>query len=156
MIRIVTRIWIILTMCFWAVLVAFAVGMASETSQATGQSPPIKQRRDHPQTTVDEVSKSVMCPTCDSTLDQSDSPAAEGMRAWISEAVAAGWTKQEIRAGLVDEYDGDESILAVPRRKGVGLGVWIGPALIITLTIAVGLVLPRRWRRHRANEPQNQ
>src|SRR5690606_13548532 len=110
----------------------------------------LEQRRATPQTTVDEVSRTVMCPTCDSTLEQSDSPAADSMRTWIDEAVAAGWTEQEIREGLVREYGGDESILAVPRSTGIGVGAWLAPLVILVAILLAAVLVPRRWRQTRS------
>lgn len=155
------RAWAIASFVAWVVLLAAAIGSTTNVHAATagaGLSPQapapedtvdaaLEQRRSTPQTSVGEVSKTVMCPSCDTTLDQSDSPAAQSMRSWIERAVAAGWTQQEIRDGLVAEYDGDESILAVPRAKGLGLGVWIVPALVITGALLLGVLSLRRWRR---------
>lgn len=111
------------------------------------QAPPrVEQRRAERQTTVDEVSRTVMCPSCDTTLDQSSSPAAERMRTWVIAAVDAGWTEGEIRAGLVREYGGDESVLAAPRAHGSGLLVWVVPGLIAVLALTVGVQTLRQWR----------
>jgi cytochrome c-type biogenesis protein CcmH/NrfF len=151
------RIWAIASLVAWITLLAAALGStanvhAAVAGEGTESAPAstkqqLEQRRATPQTSIDEVSATVMCPTCDSTLDQSDSPAAESMRVWIENAVEAGWTKQEIRDGLVAEYDGDESILAVPRAKGLGLGVWIVPAIVVGGALLVGALSLRRWRR---------
>jgi cytochrome c-type biogenesis protein CcmH/NrfF len=155
----VLRVWAIAAFVAWVMLVAAAFGSttniahgasASSSSAASSENatdnPTIEQRRDTPQTSVDEVSSTVMCPSCDTTLDQSNSPAAESMRVWVAEAVDAGWTEQEIRDGLVEEYDGDESILATPRAKGVGLLAFIVPALVVLTAAIGGFVLMRRWR----------
>lgn len=162
----IARVWAIAAFVCWVTLAAVVVGHGSSgtanavslgggevTPMVTGEGggskdgAGLEQRRSEPQTTVEQVSSSVMCPSCDTTLDQSNSPAAERMRAWVEEAVAAGWTEEEIRDGLVAEYDGDESILATPRAKGLGLLVWVVPA-IVALTAAIGgFVILRRWRR---------
>ena len=149
----VARTWALASVVGWVVLVAFVLGTVSDAGAAAAESasdlpaPRLEQRRDTPQTTVDEVSATVMCPSCDTTLDQSESPAATRMRAWVTAAVEAGWTTQEIRDGLVAEYGGDESILATPRARGVGLLVWLVPALIVLLALVVGAMSMRRWRR---------
>lgn len=150
----IARIWAIAAFVAWLLLIAAALGSTTNIAGAAtadeamrSDEPRLEQRRDDPQTTVDDVSATVMCPSCDTTLDQSNSPAADAMRAWVTEAVDAGWTEQEIRDGLVEEYGGDESILATPRAQGLGLLVWIVPGLIV-LCAAVGwVVLMRRWRR---------
>lgn len=147
------RAWSIASVVGWVALLAFAIGTASNVHAATpelnpDQEPPrLEQRRDAPQTTVGQVSSTVMCPSCDTTLDQSRSPAAERMRAWVVAAVDAGWTEDEIRDGLVAEYGGDESVLATPRAQGIGLAVWVVPALIALAAVVVGWLSLRRWRR---------
>ncbi len=148
----VARVWAIAAFVAWMFLLAAALGSttnvahAADGQQPKSQAPKLEQRRDSPQTSVEAVSSTVMCPSCDTTLDQSNSPAAEAMRVWVEEAVAAGWTKQEIRDGLVDEYDGDESILATPRAHGVGLLAFLVPAAIVLVAGLGGVLLMRRWR----------
>lgn len=162
----VARIWAIVAFAAWLFLLAGAIGSttnvahgasatapsANSTAESPADTPALERRRDTPQTSVDAVSRTVMCPSCDTTLDQSNSPAAESMRAWVEEAVAAGWTKQEIRDGLVAEYDGDESILATPRAHGVGLLAFIVPALVVFVALVGGVVLMRRWRSGSSND----
>ena len=149
----VARVWAIAAFVAWMMLVAAALGSTSNVAVAATEdqamrpdAPRLEQRREHPQTTVEDVSSTVMCPSCDTTLDQSNSPAADAMRVWVTEAVDAGWTEQEIRDGLVEEYGGDESILATPRAQGIGLLVWIVPALIVLGATIGWVVLMRRWR----------
>jgi cytochrome c-type biogenesis protein CcmH/NrfF len=149
------RTWAIATVVGWVMFAAFVFGtvsnaQAAETKATDLPAPTLEQRRDTPQTSVDDVSATVMCPSCDTTLDQSDSPAAQRMRVWVTAAVEAGWTQEEIRDGLVDEYGGDESILATPRAKGAGLLVWLVPALVALAALLTGLLSLRRWRRDAA------
>lgn len=153
----VLRAWSVASFLFWVALLAAAIAtvtnahaVASGASRGVGDEPvnaDFEQRRGEPQTTVEEVSSSVMCPSCDSTLDESNSPAAQRMRAWVERAVAAGWTEQEIRDGLVAEYGGDESVLAVPRAGGLGLGIWIAPAIVVLGAVLGAVLTLRRWRR---------
>lgn len=100
-------------------------------------------------TSVQEVSHGVMCPTCDTTLDRSNSPAADRMRDYIKDKVDQGWTKKQIEDGLVKQYGGDEAILATPRAHGIGLLAWGVPALVALLGLISGVVLVRRWRGRR-------
>jgi cytochrome c-type biogenesis protein CcmH len=96
-----------------------------------------------------DIEDEVLCPTCETTLDQSDSPIARRMKAVIRARIAAGDSKSEIEARLVDEFG--ERILASPPRKGLNLLAWwlpIGAALAGAL--AVGL-LAWRWSRTRAS-----
>lgn len=148
----VARAWATASAIGWVVLLAFVLGTVSNANAAERDAsrmpaPELEQRRDAPQTSVDDVSATVMCPSCDTTLDQSESPAATRMRAWVTAAVEAGWTEEEIRDGLVAEYGGDESVLATPRARGAGTLVWIVPALIVLAALVVGIWSLRRWRR---------
>lgn len=96
---------------------------------------------------VEEVSREVVCPTCDTMVDQSDSPAADRMRAYIAAGVEQGWTKQQILDGLVREYGGDTSILARPPASGLsGLAWWV-PAMFTLGALVLGASLVMRWRR---------
>ena len=137
----------------WVFLVAYMFGAASSSHAAevtpnpTQSAPNLEHRRNEPQTTVADVSRTVMCPTCDTTLDQSHSPAAERMRVWVQTAVANGWTRDEIQAGLVKEYGGSEAILAVPRARGIGIFAWLVPLLVVLAAATYGVLLVRRWRR---------
>ena len=97
--------------------------------------------------TVPEISTLVMCPTCDTTLDRSDSPAAERMRALVRKHVKAGETRDQILLALVAEYGGDESILATPPRHGSGLIAWLPPAIAGLVLVLVGGLTIVRWRR---------
>lgn len=137
-------------------LIAFMFGAAgaaraadaSDVEAAASAPPPVlEHRRDAPQTTLDDVSRTLMCPSCESTLDQSNSPAASRMRVWVRTAIQEGWTEAEIRDGLVREYGGDESVLAVPRARGAGLLVWVVPAILAAAALLTGVLLVRRWRR---------
>ncbi|MCW2955155.1 MAG: hypothetical protein JWO69_24, partial [Thermoleophilia bacterium] len=148
------RVTSIATLVAWAFVLAWLLGVshAEAASSSTdvspsAKSPVLEERRSTPQTTFATVGATVMCPSCDTTLDQSNAPAAERMKLWVRAAIAAGWTEEEIRDGLVREYGGDESILAVPRAQGLGLAIWIVPGLVILAAAAGGAVLLRRWRR---------
>jgi cytochrome c-type biogenesis protein CcmH/NrfF len=152
----IPRTWAILAVIGGVLLIALALGSATAAGEANAATadgatdlpaPHLEHRRDAPQTSVDAVGSTVMCPTCDTTLNQSNSPAADRMRTWIAVAVQQGWTAEEIRTGLVQEYGGDESILATPRAHGVGLAAWFVPAAVALLALVAGTVVVRRWRR---------
>jgi cytochrome c-type biogenesis protein CcmH len=103
----------------------------------------------HP--TQSELEGEVMCPVCGTTLDQSNSPAAEQIKRVIAQRIAAGDTKSEIENRLVAEYG--EAILAAPRHKGFGLLAWWLPiAGIVAGAVVVGAGA-WRWSRAREREP---
>ena len=80
-----------------------------------------------------------MCPTCHTTLDMSDSPAAQRIRAFIAKRIAACWTTEQIESALVANYG--QGILAAPSHKGFDLLAWWLP---IVGVLAGALVLALR------------
>ena len=103
----------------------------------------------HP--TLGELEGEVMCPVCETTLDQSSSPAAQQIKRVIAARIAAGDTKTQIKDRLVAEYG--SAILAAPPHKGFGLVAWWLPvAGILAAAVAVALGA-RRWARAREPAP---
>jgi cytochrome c-type biogenesis protein CcmH len=101
----------------------------------------------HP--TLAELEGEVMCPVCGTTLDQSNSPAAQQIKRVIARRIAAGATKGQIKNQLVAEYG--EAILAAPRHKGFGLLAWWVP--VIGIVAAGAIIGVGAWRWSRAREP---
>ena len=96
-----------------------------------------------------ELEGEVMCPVCETTLDQSSSPAAQQIKRVIRNRIAAGDTKTQIKDRLVSEYG--NTILAAPPHKGFGLVAWWLPVIgILAAAVAVGV---GAWRWARAREP---
>ena len=95
-----------------------------------------------------DLEAELVCPVCETTLDQSNAPIAEKMKTFVRVRIAAGDTEQEIKAALVGEF-GPE-VLATPRKSGFGLVAWLLPlAALLTGAIVVGLLI-RSWSRRRA------
>ena len=103
----------------------------------------------HP--TLAELEGEVMCPVCGTTLDQSNSPAAQQIKRLIVARIAAGDTKSEIKSRLVSEYG--QAILAAPEHKGFGLLAWWLPVAGILVAAAVIGAGAWRWSRAREREP---
>jgi cytochrome c-type biogenesis protein CcmH/NrfF len=110
-----------------------------------------------PRTSLTYLEGQVMCPTCHTTLDQSDSPAALQIEAFISQKIAACWTSQRIENTLVATYGA--GILAAPPHKGLDLLAWWLPIVGVlagALVLAFGVW---RWSRGRgpddADEPED-
>jgi cytochrome c-type biogenesis protein CcmH len=107
----------------------------------------------HP--TQGELEGEVMCPTCHTTLDQSDAPVAQRMKAFIARRIAAGDTRTEIENELVATFG--ESVIARPRTHGFDLLAWLLPLAGIAAAAAVIGVAAWRWtktsRRPEASEP---
>jgi cytochrome c-type biogenesis protein CcmH len=99
--------------------------------------------------TLADLEGEVMCPVCNTTLDQSSSPEARRIEALISARIAAGDSKSEIKDVLVAEYG--PSILAAPPKKGFNLLAWLLPFVAL---FGGGLVLGLlAWRWSHTREP---
>jgi cytochrome c-type biogenesis protein CcmH len=93
--------------------------------------------------TAAELESELVCPVCETTLDTSTAPVALRMKAFIRARIAAGDTKSEIKAELVDQFG--TAVLAVPPRRGFDLVAWVLPlAGLVVGILAVGL-LAWRW-----------
>jgi len=92
----------------------------------------------------------IMCPVCGTTLDQSDSPAAQQIKRVIAHDRAAGKSECRIKDELVANYG--DSIPAAPRRSGFGLLAWWVPLGGILVAAAVVAAAAWRWSRTRDAE----
>lgn len=97
------------------------------------------------QPTLAELERELVCPTCQSVLELSHAPIAERMRSFIRARIAAGDTKSEIKAKLVDDLG--PGVLAAPPRRGFDLVAWIVPFVVLIASGAVVGVLAWRWTR---------
>lgn len=98
-----------------------------------------------------ELESELVCPVCETTLDTSDAPAARRMKAYIRARIAAGDTKSEIKAKLVDQFG--PTVLAVPPRKGFDWLAWLLPLGGLAVGVVVVAGLAWRWSRGRGDEP---
>jgi cytochrome c-type biogenesis protein CcmH len=104
----------------------------------------------HPRTSLGYLQGHVMCPTCHTTLDMSDSQAAQQIKGFIAKKVAACWTAKQIESALVAHYG--QQILAAPSHKGFDLLAWWLPIVGVlagALVLAFGV-----WRWSRRKEPE--
>lgn len=106
----------------------------------------------HPRTSLAYLEGQVMCPTCHTTLDQSDSPAARRIEHFIQlridQCAGAGQIKNE----LVQNFGA--GILAAPPHKGFDLLAWwlpLGGIGLGALAVAFGV-----WRWSRARAPDDE
>jgi cytochrome c-type biogenesis protein CcmH len=118
------------------VLVALLAAMAAAASATASEARP----------TLEELENEVNCPTCKTTLALSNAPAADQIRGFIRVRIAAGDTKSEIKAALVDEFG--SGILAAPPKEGFNLLAWVLP--LVGIAIAAALVGALVWRSSRA------
>jgi cytochrome c-type biogenesis protein CcmH len=94
-----------------------------------------------------DLEAELVCPVCETTLDQSNAPVAERMKAFIRARIAAGDTEQQIKDALVAQF-GPE-VLAKPPDGGFGLLAWLLPLVALAAgAVAVGYLI-RSWSRRR-------
>jgi cytochrome c-type biogenesis protein CcmH len=98
-----------------------------------------------------DLEAELVCPVCETTLDQSNAPVAERMKAFIRVRIAAGDSEQEIKDALVAQF-GTE-VLAKPPEGGFGLLAWLLPlCAVVSGAVVVGLLI-RSWSRRRGPPP---
>ena len=92
-----------------------------------------------------DLETEIVCPVCETTLDQSNAPIAERMKAFIRVRIAAGDSEGQIKDALVAEF-GPE-VLAEPPGGGFGLLAWLVPLAALGVGVAAVVLLVRRWSR---------
>jgi cytochrome c-type biogenesis protein CcmH len=99
---------------------------------------------------VVEVAREVRCPTCNTPLDTSNSPAADRMKLFIANRIAAGDDKEQIIDALVAEFG--RGVLATPPKSGFDLVAWIVPIVLVVGGLAAIPFVARSWARRRRDE----
>ena len=90
----------------------------------------------------------LVCPSCHTTLDESDSEVAREMKSEVSRRIAACQTERQILDAMVDEFG--PTILSTPRTSGFDLLAWViplGGAAAAAAALAVGA---HAWSRTRS------
>jgi cytochrome c-type biogenesis protein CcmH len=100
--------------------------------------------------TAADLEGELMCPTCKTTLDQSDSPAARRIKSVLRERVATCAPEQQIKDELVRDFG--PAVLAAPPREGFHWLAWLLPLAGLLAAAAVISVLIWRWSRSRPGE----
>jgi cytochrome c-type biogenesis protein CcmH len=122
-------------------VIAAALALAGSAAAACTQ----------PKTSLAYLEGQIMCPTCHTTLDQSDAPAAQAIKAEIAKRIAQCWSAKQIEDELVGNFG--QGILAAPPHKGFDLLAWwlpIGGVLAGAGLLGIGVW---RWSRLRESEP---
>lgn len=122
-----------------ALLLASGALAAPLASASSHEQSPVERR-------VAALAAQIRCPVCQN-LSVKDSPSevATSFRDRIRELVRAGRSDAEVRAFFVARY-GDWILLSPPKR-GIGLAVWLAPALLLGLGLAVATTSIVRWTR---------
>jgi cytochrome c-type biogenesis protein CcmH len=100
--------------------------------------------------TVADLEDELICPTCKTTLDQSDAPVARQIKALVARRVQQCVPKQQIKDELVADFG--PSVLAAPPREGFHWLAWLLPLAGLIGAAAVISVLVWRWSRSRPAE----
>jgi cytochrome c-type biogenesis protein CcmH len=98
-----------------------------------------------------DLEAEIVCPTCKTTLDQSNSPIAARMKAFIRARIAAGDSAARIKAQLVDQFG--PAVLAEPPKHGFDLLAWLFPLGALALGAVVVGGLAWTWSRRGEDEP---
>ena len=122
-------------------LLALLVALAAPTGALAAE----------PQFRMSDIESELMCPTCQSRLDMSHSPAADRIRAFIEEKRQLGWTEQEVKDALVADFG--PAVLAAPPAEGFGLVAWVVPIALVGGGILLVVALAVAWRRRRPPGP---
>jgi cytochrome c-type biogenesis protein CcmH len=101
--------------------------------------------------TVTQVAREVRCPTCNTPLDVSNSPAAERMKLYIAERIDRGWDKGRIIDALVEEFG--PGVRVVPPKSGFDLVAWLVPLGAVLAGLVSIPILTRLWARRRRPVP---
>ena len=118
-----------------------ALGGLALTSAAVAANPP----------RAADLEAELVCPVCETTLDQSNAPIAEKMKAFIRARIAAGDSEEQIKDALVAQFG--TGVLAEPPGGGFGLLAWLLPlAAVLAGAVAVGFLV-RSWSRRRGPPP---
>jgi cytochrome c-type biogenesis protein CcmH len=95
---------------------------------------------------VRRIALQLQCPVCEGeTVADSPSGLAADMRAVIRTKLSAGESDQQILDEFVGSYG--DGILTEPPKRGISLGVWVGPLIGIILGAGTLTLLLRAWRR---------
>jgi cytochrome c-type biogenesis protein CcmH len=94
-----------------------------------------------------DLEAELVCPTCKTTLDQSDAPVARRMKQIIRTRIAEGATEQQIKDELVAQFG--SGVLAEPPKSGFDLLAWLVPLGLLAAGGVGVAALAWGWSRRR-------
>ena len=91
----------------------------------------------------------LVCPVCHETLDESNAPVAQEMKATIRKRIAEGWTQKQIIDEMVANFG--PGVLSTPSKHGFDLLAWVLP--IGGVVVGGGAIgwLAWTWSRRRGD-----
>jgi cytochrome c-type biogenesis protein CcmH len=107
---------------------------------------PVVARADALDDGVRRIALQLQCPVCEGeTVADSPSGLAADMRGVIRAKLVAGESDQQILDEFVASYG--DGILTEPPKRGISLGVWVGPVIGVALGALLVAALLKMWRR---------
>ncbi len=94
-----------------------------------------------------DLEAEIVCPTCKTTLDQSNAPIAIRMKQYIRARIASGDSAAEIKSQLVAQFG--PAVLAEPPKRGFDLLAWLLPLGAVAIGAVVVGALALTWTRRR-------
>ena len=97
--------------------------------------------------TAQQIYRETRCPTCNTPLDVSTSPAAQAIKDFIQVRIAKGQSEEQILAALEAEFG--REVLATPPKEGFDLVAWIVPIVLVVGGLCAIPLVTRSWARRR-------
>jgi cytochrome c-type biogenesis protein CcmH len=99
-----------------------------------------------------DLETKLVCPVCHETLDQSNAPVAQQMKAEIRRRIAQGWTEKQILDEMVANYG--SNVLSTPATHGFDLLAWMLPLAAVAVgAVALGIGA-WYWTHGRPGDPE--
>ena len=103
---------------------------------------------------AEELQKELWCPICQGIrLDVCEQKVCQQMRDMIDEELAAGKSKEEVKAQFIELYG--PVVLGEPPREGFNLLAWLVPVLLVVGGIILAGFLTWRWSRKPEPAPES-
>lgn len=92
-----------------------------------------------------QLTQELRCPKCQNqNIADSDAPIAKDLRTQLHRQLRSGADDESIKQYMVERYG--EFVLYRPRLGGATLWLWVAPALLLVLGLAVVVFVVRRQR----------